>query len=173
MNRETSATPPPSVGKALIMLPIIAALIAGYIAIGGLLGIEALFAGFFFLLYWAGIRHGDPREFAPTLIGALGGLALAWLLHMLPASFGAPGIVAGLLLVVAAVYAQIRHSWPLMINLAFMLFLTLGTATPVAKEADFIGMGFAILLSAAYFGGALFLVARLRRGRTAAVAEPA
>lgn len=172
MDRKLPAGAPPSAGKALIMLPVIAALIAGYIAIGGLLGIEALFAGFFFLLYWAGIRHADPKEYAPALLGGLSGLVLAWLLHMLPAKFGIAGMTAAILMVFAAVYMQIRNSFPLVINLAFMLFLTLATVPILAQEADFVGMGAAILLSAGYFGGALFLVAKLGRGRTAAT-EPA
>ena len=75
-------------------------------------------------------------------------------------------------MVFAAVYMQIRNSFPLVINLAFMLFLTLATVPILAQEADFVGMGAAILLSAGYFGGALFLVAKLGRGRTAAT-EPA
>jgi len=172
MNENVPAAGPPSAGRALLMLPIIAGLIAAYMAFGSMLGIASLFAGLFFLLYWAGIKHADPKEFAPALLGGLGGLVLAFLLHLLPADFGAIGMAAAWLLVVTAIYVQIRELCPLFINLAFMLYLALGTVPPIATEADFIGMGLAILLAASFFGGVLFLVRRLNRKRSAS-AEPA
>jgi hypothetical protein len=167
MNENVPAAGPLSAGRALLMLPIIAGLIAAYMALGSMLGIASLFAGFLFLLYWAGIKHADPKEFAPALLGGLGGLVLAFLLHVLPADFGAIGMAAALLLVVVAVYVQLRELCPLVINLAFMLHLTLGTVPPVAKEADFIGMGTAVLLAASFFGGLLYLVRRLNQRRPA------
>ena len=172
MNENVPAASPPSAGRALLMLPVIAGLIAAYMALGNMLGIVSIFAGFFFLLYWAGIKHADPGAFAPTLLGGLGGLVLAFLLHVLPADFGAIGGAAALLLVVTAIYIQIRELFPLVINLAFMLYLTLGTVPAVAETADFIGMGIAVLLAASFFGGLMFLVGRWNRKRSA-LAEPA
>ncbi|MDB5577012.1 MAG: hypothetical protein JWR80_2188 [Bradyrhizobium sp.] len=172
MNENVPGAGPPSARRVLLMLPIFAGLIAAYMALGTVLGIASLFAGIFFLLYWAGIKHADPKEFAPALLGGLGGLILAFLLHVLPVDFGAIGMAAALLLVVAAVYVQLRALCPLVINLAFMLHLTLGTVPSVAKDADFIGMGMAILLAASFFGGLLFLVRWLNRKRSAS-AEPA
>jgi hypothetical protein len=166
MSNETPARP--SVAKALAMLPIIAILIAGYLALGSMLGVMSLFAGFFFLLYWIAFRHGDMKEFAPALVGSLGGLACAYLIHVLPAAHGIAGIIVAAVLVFAAIYADIRKSCPLALNPAFMLFLTLGTVPPVVKEADFLGMALAILLSASYFGGVLFLITRLTRPQTVA-----
>lgn len=172
MSDEMPAVQPPSAARTLALLPVIVVLITGYIAVGTVLGIAAsLFAGFFFLVYWLAMKQGAPKEFAPTLLGGLGGLGLAWVIHTLPASFGMPGQIVGTVLLLAAIYVQIRDLWPLVINLPFMLFMTLGLVPQVAEQADFVGMGFAVIFAAAYFGGAQYLGVRL--ARRAATAKPA
>ena len=172
MTQETVAAAPPSVGRTWAIIAAIAVLVAAYMAMGAVLKITPLFAGYFFLLYWVGIKHAAPKEFAPTLLGALAGLALAWLLHVVPIAFGTAGMISVIALVVAAIYVQIRNSLPLIINLSFMLFMTLGTVPPVAGEGDFLGMALAVLLAAGFFGGMLFLATRFGKGRQLAT-EPA
>jgi hypothetical protein len=172
MSENMQAAGPPTPGRALLMLPIISVFLAVYLGLGTMLGIASLFGGFFFMLYWTGIKQADPKEFAPTLLGGLGGIASAYVFYILPATFGAIGMTAAILLIVAAVYVQIRELSPLFINMPFMLFLSLGTIPPIAKDADFIGMAMALVLAASYVGGIRFIAAWLNRRRSA-TAEPA
>lgn len=158
-------------GKGLIILFFVVVGIAIYIGAGSALGIEPLYAGFAFSLYFGGIKHSDPQEFPAALIGALGGLLTAALLHVLPEHFGSAGLAAALLAILVAVYALLMGWVPILINYSFMLMLTIATIPTVKEEANFIGMACSILLAAALMG-ALVLpgVLAARKTRTTASA---
>ena len=74
-----------------------------------------------------------------------------------------------------AVYLLVRGQFPMLVNNALMLFLTIGAIPMVAREADWLDMAAAILLAAAYTGGLLWvaLMVGKRRAATAARARTA
>lgn len=158
---DSSSVAQLSAPKAALVTVVVLVLVAILIGIYTLLDIKPLFAGFLFALYWAAIKHADFKEFTPSLVGGLGGLALAAALHHLPQIYGTPGLIAALLAVVIAIYMQIRHTLPLLVNAAFMLYLTVGTIPAVGAQEDYPGMASALVIGAAYCGGLIWLMGRL------------
>ena len=171
MSAKKIAPEPPSAGKALITLPILVIAVIGYTLLSRLFGIIEDYAGIFFLLFWVLIEDTDPKEFAPTLLGSLGGLIPGYALHVMPEIFGTAGLVAVILVALGLIYVQMRDLLPILINIPFMLMFMLSSVPPVAEQANFVGLALSILLSGAYFGGLLFIVNRLSQPKGAA--EPA
>lgn len=155
-----SATPAPGPMIAIIVVVALIPLIGALMFLATQIGvIDFLFAGFLFILYWAGIKAMAPHEFAPALVGSLGGLGMAYLLHALPLMFGIAGAVVAGLAVALSIYLIVRQQVPMLINNAFMLLLTVGTSFAFAADLHFGAAAAAILLAAAYTGG-LVLIGR-------------
>ena len=157
---QKPAPPTPMVGLNITIVGI--AVIAGWIFIGlKLLGISSFFASFLFFWYWAAVEEADLKQWPQSTIGAFVGLALAWQSHWLPAQFGTPGLIAGLLVIVIALYVQIMNWVPLATNRSAMLFLTVLAAPALLDKLDPVEMAKAIGLGALYFGGIVKLVTML------------
>lgn len=164
---ETDAGLTPVRGLAMLVAVVIG--IGVYVGLAAALGIAPYSAGFIFLFYFGAILKADAAEMPSALIGALGGICLAALMHFLPASFGNTGFAAGLGLVLLAIYALLMGWVPILVNNAFMLFLTVLSIPAVLRDAQFVGIAAAVVLAAAYAGALLAiggLVAR-RRARVA------
>ena len=150
----------PLKGAGVLLAVVIA--VAGLIGIAMALKLTALYAGFLFVLYWSGLCHAKLEEFAPALIGSLGGLAMAYGLHELPLALGEnAGLGLALGLILLAIYALIMGWAPLLVNHAAMLFLAIGTIPALHQTATIAEMGLSALLAVALIGAAL-LVIRLR-----------
>ena len=159
-----------SPGKGLVVLICIIIGVGAYLGLGAALGIVPLYAGFAFSLYFGGMKGSDPRELPAALVGALGGVLVAALLHLLPEQMGTAGLVIALTLILAAIYALVMGWATILVNNGFMLLLTIGTIPPVQAQADFIGMAFSILLAAAMMG-LLLLVGGLMATRAKKTAD--
>ncbi len=133
-------------GQGLLVLLAIVALVAAFIWMTHALGITQVWAGFLFILYWAAIEHVQMERLVPSVAGALAGFAIAWSIQILPPLLGGAGwaIVLGTILV--AVYCQIMGWLPVVVNIATMLFLTVGSIPAVQQHAD-LSNAFAALLS--------------------------
>lgn len=161
---------PPRIGamQALIVTLALIPLVGAYLAIGFAIGLEPLFAGFLFSLYWGAFKGMALPEFWPALAGSLAGLGLAALMHVLPLHIGIAGMAIALLLIVAAVYLYILQAWPFVANHALLLFLTVGTIPALQAQADFAAMAAAVLLGAAYCGGLALLMGKISGRGTSA-----
>lgn len=150
---QTSETKPLSPLTALGVLLAVIALIAGFIGLVVLFNITEVWAGFLFLLYWGGVHHLDLKEYPAAALGSCFGLLLIYLAHNLGTLLGLPELSLPLFLVLicAVVYFQILGKFTLVINLAAMLFLTVGTI-PQLADIKVVEIGNAVALSAAYFG---------------------
>lgn len=162
----TEQTPPPSAAsavtpiQAVITLIALVPLVGCLLAIGQMVGIaDFLFAGFLFVLYWTGIKGMVPHEFAPALLGSLGGLGLAYLIHVLPALFGISGSVLASAALGLSIYLLIRGQASIVINYAFMLLLTVATSFAFKADTHYGAAAASIILAAAYTG-ALVLIGR-------------
>lgn len=144
-------------GKGLIVLIGVIVGVGAYMGLGAALGIVPLYAGFAFSLYFGGMKGADPRELPGALVGSLGGVLTAALLHLLPEQIGTAGLVIALALILGAIYALVMGWATTLINNGFMLMLTIGTIPPVQAQADFTGMAFSIILAAAMMGLLLFI----------------
>ncbi|MDT0576688.1 hypothetical protein RM533_10915 [Croceicoccus sp. F390] len=162
---EQVEQPAPSPVVALIVLVAVVIAVAGFLALAHLLAIEAVYAGFLFILYWTGIRHSAWEEFIPSLLGAFGGLALAAALHLMPIHYGTAGLVVSLALVLLAIYLLIRQQLPRFVNMSFMLLLTVTTVPVITADAPYVDMALAIAVGAAYVAGLMWLLGVVQKRR--------
>ena len=166
-----AAAPAPSVPVALLIVAATVVVCAAFIALNLVAGTQEYYAGFFFLLYWAGLQKADLRVFPASAVGSFVGLALGYLLHQLQAQFGVTGqlLFVASLLVVLFVYT--RQQLRLAINDATMVFLTLSTVMHVQAHASFPGMFVSFVLSVVFFGALFWGMARLSARNVAPAAS--
>lgn len=122
--------------KGLLVLIAIIALVALFVAINHTVNIAEVWAGFLFILYWAGLQHLEMDKLLPSALGSLTGLALAYAMYILPSLLGGGGLAIAIGLIVIAVYCQIMGWLPVIINFATMIFLTVGTIPAVQQYTD-------------------------------------
>lgn len=139
-----------------VLLGVIVA-VAALVAIGMALELSALYGGFLFVLYWTGFCHADVSKFVPAVVGSLGGLLLAYALKAVPLMLGGPvGMALALALVLLAIYAIIMGWVPVLVNNAFMLFLTVGTIPALQQDVTLSQMARAVVVAAIYVGVLVF-----------------
>lgn len=155
-----------SVVNALVVVIAVVPLVAIYLFFAAQLDVMPFaFIGFTFILYWTGIKHAAPAEFLPALAGSLGGLLTAYLVGVLPATFGTAGVVLIAIMIGGAIFLLVRGQFHFLVNNAFMLFLTLGTSLAF-KTQDHFQAGAVAVLIAAIYTGALMLIAKAISSRT-------
>lgn len=169
------AAPQLPLGMGLALWFGIVLVIAGFVAIGTLLGIVPLYAGFLFVWYWATVDKMDAKVLPATVIGACAGAATAGLAPYAAANWGAAGGLAVLALILVALLVHIMNWLPTVFNPAFMLFLTVASAPLIAAGENFQQMLLAIVVGAAYFGavvlGGTRLMGMMRKSPAVAVPE--
>lgn len=138
---------------------------AGYIALGGALGLAPLYAGFLLLWYFGAIDMLEPGALPALAIGALCGTGTAFLLQQGLALYGPPGTLPVLGLIILALFCQLAGWLPLAINRAYMLYLTVMTAPLLQANESFPAVFAAIVLATVYFGGIVLIGRRLAAAR--------
>lgn len=148
-----------------VLLGVIVA-VAALVGIGMALELSALYGGFLFVLYWTGFCHAEIDKFLPAVVGSLGGLVLAYALKALPVMLGgSAGMVLALLLILLAIYAIIMGWVPMLVNNAFMLFLTVGTIPALQQDVTLSQMARAVVIAAVYVGALVLLGKKLAAGK--------
>jgi hypothetical protein len=152
----------------LILVLVIGAAIAWLVIGTKLLGIKSFFASFLFLWFWAAVENADFKQWPQCLIGALVGVGLAWQSAYLPAHFGTGGMIAGISVLLIAIYVQIMNWFPIALNRSAMLFLTVFAAPALLSQINLLETSFAIIGGAVFFAGvvkcAFLYVARKKAG---------
>ncbi len=123
--------------KGLLVLLAVAVVIGAFIALCLALGVRQFWATFVFLLCWGSVEHINFAKLPACAIGALAGLALAWGEQLLPGWLGDSGKLVFFGLIVVAVYLFIMGWLSVVVNFAFMLFLTVGTIPAVQHGLDY------------------------------------
>ena len=164
----TQAEPQVTPKLAGIILAALVVALTGYVAGGVSLGLEALFAGSVLLFYWAGVEHFKMNMLLAVVTGSLGGLANGALFVVMQPFVG-EGIAAvmGLGALLFAVYCLILKWLPLLFNQAYMLMLTVTLAPPILHEAKFMEMAAAIIYSAVFWGGLVYILNLVKDRRAA------
>jgi hypothetical protein len=135
----------------LILLVVVGSII-GWIVLGTtLFGLTSFFATFMFAWCWVNVEQGDFKQWPQCLIGAIVGIGLTWQSQVLAVQFGTPGLVTGLLVIIAAIYVQIMNWVPIALNRCAMLFVTVLAAPALLVKMNFIELLVAVALGAAYF----------------------
>jgi hypothetical protein len=161
--------------QTILMIVALVPVVAGFILIATLLGVNAMYMGFLFATYWGGLRMLTLPELPASFCGALTGITLAWMLHALPAGLGQAGLLLSLAAMVLSLYLLICQQAQLFLNPAFLVFLTVATIPALSEGGDYPGMIAGLALGAAYSGGLVLLIARvkdLRRSRGGPVDMP-
>lgn len=166
MSDETASAMPG--GKAAMITGGVVLLIVGFIALGFLLGLTPLYAGFLLLWYWGSVDMIEGKALAPLLVGACGGTATAWLLQYGAVHGGLVGALPVLGLIVAAIYAQLRGWLPLLINRPYMLYLTV-MAAPLLQAGESFGHAMASIIAATLYFGGVVTAGRIVMARRSAV----
>lgn len=171
-NDKIPGTPPAlPLGTALVVTIVGLAIIIGFIAIGALLHVVPLYAGFLFLWYWTSVTHSSPAALAPAMIGSLVGAGLSYMLQAGTATGNAPLALGALGLMIVALFLVIAGRLPTFCNAATMLYVTVFNAPILQGGEDFRQVILATVLGIVWFGatimGAVWLAARVARSRTA------
>jgi len=158
--------------KGLGVLIAVIVAIAGYIAAAAALHLSEAWAGFLFLLYWSMVEQAKPDRIPRSAIGAFVGAGTAALMTLAPLAMGmGPGMALFLAVVLLLVYAIIMGWAPIAVNMATMIFLTVGTIPHVQGHADWRQVFFGILAGIVYFGGLALVAGALTRKKADTPAE--
>ncbi|AGH48802.1 hypothetical protein G432_05375 [Sphingomonas sp. MM-1] len=158
--------------KGLLILLAVIVVLAGYIAAVAALHLSEAWAGFLFLLYWSMVEQARVDRLAKSIIGAFVGAGTAAMMALLPPLMGAgPGMALFLAVVLLLVYAIIMGWAPIAVNMATMIFLTVGTVPHVQANADFLQIFYGIAAGIVYFGGLALIAGALSKKKAATPAE--
>lgn len=158
MSDHVDQTSPLSRFNGFLILLVVVGSIVGWVVLGTtLFGLTSFFSTFMFAWYWVNVEQGDFKQWPQCLIGAIAGVALTWQSQFLAQQFGSSGLVAGLVVTIAAIYIQIMNWVPMALNRCAMLFVTVLAAPALSVKIDFIELLVAVALGAVYFAGVVKL----------------
>lgn len=164
-----AAAPPPTPLVAFAILVIVTVALVGWVVIASqFLSEVSFFGGFLMLWYWANVDELSVHKLPKTLLGALVGIGLAWVLLYGGTNYGLGGLLAGLALLLFALYLDIMKAVPLFINSSTMLFVTVAAAPLVQRSIDWTELCLSTVLGGLFFAafveGAKRLAARFQPG---------
>ena len=152
METEPQASTRLGVGPTLLLLAGVIPFMAGLFGLYRVLGVDMPVFGLLFLVYWAAILRQDPKAFLPTVLGALSGILLGWLLNGKPPLPEPAGMLIAIAALVAALFCFMRGQASLLINNATMLFMTVATVSEMKVADNVVAMAESLLLAAGYMG---------------------
>ncbi len=154
MTQPVEAAPPPGplVGFGILIV-VVVGLVLWTILMLNLVTPLSLFGGYLMLWYWANVEQLSLRRLPAALLGALTGIGIAWILVYGPAVYGTAGLIAGLLLLVVALYLDTLKAVPLLFNAATMLYVTVAAAPLVQLKVDWIELILATIGGGLFFAG--------------------
>lgn len=161
---QTSPTP----FKGLLIWSAVVIVVGAFIAMTSALGIKNAWAGFLFLFYWGGIDQVQVNRLLPNMVGALTGLAISYLLWLLPAQLGGIGVAICLGIIGLSIYCLIMDWLPVAINLMTMLFLTVATVPQIQAGFDVADLFMSLTLGVVFFGSLAWIGVLLERRKLAA-----
>ena len=163
-NPAPAAAPAPKAWQAALLAPVVLVLAGVFIGICVALGSVEFYAGFFFLLYWAGLQHASVEALPSSVFGSFLGVALGLALQQLTTRLGA-AVGAGVFvaLLIPILYLQIRRQLTLLINNATMMLLTAAGISHVQAHASFRGMFISLALAVVLAGGPAWALSKRKR----------
>lgn len=148
------APPPPTPVAGLGVAAVVVTGIFAWVFVAGrFLSEPSLFAGFMMLWYWAKVEHLAMQRLPACVLGGLMGVGLACAMHYAAVFFGPIGFVAGLIVLIIAIYLDIVQIFPTWVNAATMLYSIVAAAPLIQLKINWIE------LFAATAGGGLFFAA--------------
>jgi hypothetical protein len=143
------ATPLAGLGVAAVLVTAIIA----WVALGStFLSETSLFGGFMILWYWAKVEHLAMQRLPASILGALVGIGVAWVMFYGASNYGPTGGIIGLLFLVVAIYLDIIQVLPLFCNASTMLFSIVAAAPLVQLKINWIELCLATVVGGMFFG---------------------
>lgn len=144
------AAPGPLAGFATLIIVLIA--LIAWIVIGTrFMSDTSLVGGFLMLWYWANNEQLALNRLPAALIGAVVGIGLGWALVYGAIHYGTAGLIAALLLLIAALYLDIIKAVPLFVNTATMLYVTIAAAPLIQLHVNWIELVLSTVLGGLFF----------------------
>lgn len=167
---STAPQSAPTPLKGLLILIAVLIVIATFVALTFALGLSNGWAGTLFLLYWGGIDQARMIRLLPDAIGALVGVAMGYLLWLLPAQLGGAGVAIFLGVIALSTYFLIMGWLPVVINLTTMLFLSVGAIPQIQGGFDVVDLLLSLATGIAFFGALAWFGSVLARRKSASPA---
>lgn len=155
------APPPGPVAAIGITIVVVIGIVLWIVASNGFIAPTSLFGGFLMLWYWAAVEQLSLARLPASILGALVGIGLAWLLLYAATTYGGAGLAGAVLALVAAIYLDVRRQVPLLVNPATMLYVTVGAAPLVQLKVDWVELSLSTVVGGLFFAGFVELVKRL------------
>lgn len=173
MTAQDTSAAPVSVKMGLLITLALVVVGGAWLALGGLvLHLKSFFASFLLVWFWATVEKMEHRRLPSAVVGALAGLAVAWVYRYAAATYGTTGTIAALVLILVLIFVQIMNWAPFVVNASLMLFLTVGCIPALLASADFIEVGATVVAGAVFFGAVIWLAQKVG-SKMAAPAAPA
>lgn len=159
----------PTHGQTIALIAAIIVVFGAFIAVMTWFGNSEFWTATLFYIYWTSFEQRSYDRIPASLVGSLAGLGMAYMLVALPPVMGmTAGFGVTLAVIVIAVYFLIMAWLPLIINMATMLFLTVGGIPAVLHGASFPNAFIALIVGAVYLclvtkGAEVMLSRRSRR----------
>lgn len=153
-----------SLGKSLIVLIPVIAYLGILLAIYLLLGLKESWIGFLLMWYWGMEKQASFEAITSTIFpGALVGLGVSYLLHILPNLLGTIGLVLSLTAVLFIVICTFTGWLKKYVNGATFLFLTVLSIPTIAGSANYIEYLDVIIVSSIYIGVSSWLMTKFKK----------
>lgn len=163
MDNVEAAPPPPGKVAGIAITAIVVVLLAAWMAIW-LMGLHKrdteLVGAFMFLWYWANNEQLRMDRLVPAMLGSLVGIGIAWFL-LYGATAGGPMALAGLGVLILALYLDIIKVFPIAVNAATFLFVTLAAAPLVQLHVNWIDLTISTVAGGLFFVGAVWGLQKL------------
>lgn len=158
----------PSVGTTLLVLTGTVVFMTVFLGIYAALGISVPYMGVLFLLYWAAMLHMDFAVYPASAIGAVIGIALAWMLVASSAVMGPAGTAAGYAALAAILFCYTRKQAKVVANNATLLFVLVAAIPELQIARTVVPMLESVVLGAAFMGIVAWLIGIARSRRRSA-----
>ena len=153
-NPPAAAAAPGPVAGIVVTLIAVVIIVAWIVLNFSLLHLKetSLVGGFLLLYYWANNGQLDIKQLPSAIIGALVGIGIAWVLYYSTVNQSTQVLIAGLALLVLALYLDVIKAVPAVVNTSTMLYLTVAAAPLVQLKVDWQELVIATVVGGLFFG---------------------
>jgi hypothetical protein len=145
--------PPPTPLAGLGVTAVVISAIFAWVALGStFLSEPSLFGGFMMLWYWGKVEHLSMSRLPATVLGALVGIGIAWVMFYCASNYGPAGFAFGLFVLIVAIYLDVIQVFPMFVNASTMLLSIVAAAPLVQLKVNWIELCLATSGGGIFFG---------------------
>jgi hypothetical protein len=149
----SEAPPPPTPLAGLGVAAVLVTAIIVWVALGStFLSESSLFGGFLMLWYWGKVENLSMSRLPATVLGALVGIGIAWVMFYSASNYGPAGFAFGLFVLIVAIYLDVIQVFPMFVNASTMLLSIIAAAPLVQLKVNWVELCLATLGGGVFFG---------------------